>query len=52
MDNIKYEVTASHGVESSTDLSGITPHKPGDSVTKANGQAKLGELFCNDDLNF
>ncbi|EDS45670.1 retinoblastoma-family protein [Culex quinquefasciatus] len=41
MDNIKYEVTASHGVESSTDLSGITPHKPGDSVTKANGQAKL-----------
>lgn len=41
MENISYEVTASHGVESSTDLSGITPHKPGDSVTKANGLAKL-----------
>lgn len=51
MDNIKYEVTASHGVESSTDLSGITPHKPGDSVTKANGQAKLEPVGPRANLN-
>lgn len=48
MDNINYVITASHGVESSTDLSGITPHKPGDgssSVTKSNnGHLSLGKL--------
>lgn len=51
MENISYEVTASHGVESSTDLSGITPHKPGDSVTKANGLAKLEPVGPRTNLN-
>lgn len=51
MDNIKYEVTASHGVESSTDLSGITPHKPGDSVTKTIGLAKLESVGPRINLN-
>lgn len=41
MENINYKVPTAQEVESSTDLSGITPHKPGDSATKTNGQLKL-----------
>ncbi|XP_055627696.1 retinoblastoma family protein-like isoform X2 [Toxorhynchites rutilus septentrionalis] len=41
MDNISYKVPTSQDVESSTDLSGITPHKPGDSVSKSNDHVRL-----------
>ncbi|XP_065086477.1 retinoblastoma-like protein 1 isoform X2 [Ochlerotatus camptorhynchus] len=41
MENINYKVPTAQEVESSTDLSGITPHKPGESVTKINGQLML-----------
>lgn len=55
MDNINYVITASHGVESSTDLSGITPHKPGDgssSVTKSNnGHLSLESVGPRTNLN-
>lgn len=53
MDNIRYAIPASHGVESSADLSGITPHKPGDgSVTKSsNGLVKLESVGPRTNLN-
>lgn len=51
MENINYRVPTAQEVESSTDLSGITPHKPGDSVTKINGQLKLGKFWLNYELN-
>lgn len=41
MEKINYKVPTAQEVESSTDLSGITPHKPGDSVTTTNGQLEL-----------
>lgn len=55
MNNINYVIMASHGVESSTDLSGITPHKPGDgssSVTKSNnGHLSLESVGPRTNLN-
>ncbi|XP_058833438.1 retinoblastoma-like protein 2 isoform X2 [Topomyia yanbarensis] len=41
MEAISYKVPTSQDVESSTDLSGITPHKPGDGAIMINGHAKL-----------
>ncbi|XP_058460132.1 retinoblastoma-like protein 2 isoform X2 [Malaya genurostris] len=41
MSDIHYEVPISQNVESSTDLSGITPHKSGDGVAITNGHRKL-----------
>ncbi|XP_055602488.1 retinoblastoma-like protein 2 isoform X2 [Uranotaenia lowii] len=40
MQKINYTVPTAQEVESSTDLSGITPHKPGDSAVKINDQLK------------
>lgn len=41
MENIGYRVPCAKDVECSIDLSGITPHKPGDSASKINGQLQF-----------
>lgn len=41
MENINFKVPTAQEVEPSIELAGITPHKPGDSVTKLNGQVQL-----------
>lgn len=41
MERINYKIPTALEVESSIDLSGITPHKPGDSISNLNGQSKL-----------
>lgn len=49
--NLNNEVPTSQQVESSTDLAGITPHKPWDSASKANSQLKLESSVPRSNVN-
>lgn len=51
IDKINYKIPTSQDVESSIDLSGITPHKPGDSAIVMNGQTALESVGSRINLN-